>query len=180
MEYFTSASGTHGSNLTVLFGESLQRVSSESWTILENTTFHLWKYAACTLLLFVGYISALTKPSSDQIPGKLRTKKRIEGWQLVWKRPRWNLPVKRDKRRKVKCRMLFGLIAFDIHPRSVCFSTKVTLCKAAHCAGLGAEKQRESVCQRVLWGHIGFTLIVMNVQLILGLQRDCGERVEDC
>lgn len=108
------------------------------------------------------------------------TKKRIEGWQLVWKRPRWNLPVKRDKRRKVKCRMLFGLIAFDIHPRSVCFSTKVTLCKAAHCAGLGAEKQRESVCQRVLWGHIGFTLIVMNVQLILGLQRDCGERVEDC
>lgn len=40
--------------------------------------------------------------------------------------------------------MLFGLIAFDIHPCLVCFSSVVALYKTGQSMGLGADEQRES------------------------------------
>lgn len=121
--------------------------------LLFEVMCYLWEYhnsffkgstVQHGILLFCGYLSVLTKPQSDQISPKLRTKKGIGGWQLVWGGLVEISLWREIKRKKVKCWMLFGLIAFDIHPRLVCFSSEVALCKTGQSVGLGADEQRES------------------------------------
>lgn len=75
--------------------------------------------------------------------------------------------------------MLFGLIAFDIHPCLVCFSSEVALCKTGQSVGLGADEQSEAVCQRkgivrIHRFHFDHDECSADAAFLSGLQGDCG------
>lgn len=84
-----------------------------------------------------------------------------------------------NKKGRVKCWMLCGLIAFDIYPRLVCFSSEVALCKTGQSVGLGADEQREAVCQRkgivrIHRFHFDHDECSADAAFLFGLQGDCG------
>lgn len=87
----------------------------------------------------------------------------------------------KNKKGRVKCWMLFGLIAFDIYPHLVHVSSEVALCKTGQSVGLGADEQKKAVCQRkgivrIHRFHFDHDECSADAAFLFGLQGDCGER----